>query len=218
MKNWGTVLWLVVLLALTVMAIGAVSCDDDDDDDDDNDDTAGDDDDGRIDDVPDDVNDFLDSSDIEKLKAAGMPIYTGDNPPNIEGSYLLNTLTIIYDEIGLEGMTVAQYTVTYFDQTENGGVKQNYEAPDVGDTANGLGAFISGDGDCFTVFVDTTGMVSGCDYKLPAIHSACLTGSGMTDYFWGVLMKEKVGTGCDALIPVDAARVLEEIDGVAEEI
>ena len=186
-------------------------------DDDTADDDAGDDNDDndRINGVPDEVNDFLDPEDLAKLEDAGMQIYPGDNPPNIEGSYLVDSQVIVYDEIGMEGDPVANYIQTYYDQKSDGSIKNSYEAIGIDDTATGLGAFISGDKDCFSVYVRVDGSADGCNYASPIIYSGCLADEGIEGFSLGLIMKSKQGDNCDALMPEGAARIIKEQDGLA---
>jgi len=207
---FGLMMGLIAVMSLGLGCAGGSGDDDDDDDSGDDDDT--------IDDVPDDVNDFLDPEDLEAIEDAGMPVHRGDNPPNVEGSYGLDSLIITYDELGMEGWTIAYYEMTYYDQTSAGAIKNDYEAPDAGDVGTGIGGFISGDDGCFSVYLDIEGEASGCSYKLPAVHSGCMDSNGIADFYWGFIMKEKSGTNCDALMPEGAVRVIEESDGLAAEL
>ena len=221
MKTRGWLVVFVLLLlggACSLLACADLMGDDDDDDDDTSGDDDDDDDGGRIDDVPDDVNDFLDQEDIDKLKNAGLEIYTGDNPPNIEGSYLANSQITVYDDAGQVGYQPADYIYTFADQTDAGSISHSYDSPDAGDSGSGLGAFISGDGDCFSVFVRVEGSTYECDYEMPEIFSGCLNDEGIADFAIGFIMTDKEGFGCDALIEEGQARIIEEEDGLAEEI
>lgn len=205
--------WLLMLAGVLAVAFLLPACDlFGGDDDDGGDDDGGDD---EIEDVPDEVNDFLDPEDIEKLEDAGMTIYTGDNPPNVEGTYDLDSLVISYDEIGMEGYPLAYYWIKYYDQTDDGKIKLDYESPDAGDVGSGIGAFIAGDGNCYSVFVNAEGDSFGCHYKMPSIHSGCKNSSGIADFQWGLIMKEKSGENCDYLMPEGAVRIVDETDGMA---
>lgn len=204
-------IWMWIFASFLVFGLFAFGCDTGGDDDDDD----GGDDGGDIPDVPDDVNDFLDQEDIDKLEDAGMTIHTGDNPPNVEGTYDLNSLVITYDEIGMEGWPIDYYWIKYYDQTDDGEIKLDYEGAGGTDVGDGLGAFISGDGKCFTVYIDTKGNASGCDYEMPSLHSGCLETTGIKDFQWGFIMKKKSGENCDYLMPEGAARIVDETDGMA---
>lgn len=214
--------WLLSVLGVLVFAFLLPACDllgggDDDEGDEEDGDGDGEGDGDEIEDVPDDVNNFLDPEDIEKLEEAGMTIYTGDNPPNVEGTYDLDSLVISYDELGMEGISVGYYWIRYYDQTDDGEIKLDYEGADGSDAGSGLGAFIAGDGKCFSVFVDAEGDYNGCHYKMPSIHSGCKEPNGIANFQWGFVMKEKSGDNCDLLMPEGAVRIVDETDGMASE-
>lgn len=177
------------------------------------------DDENDIEGVPSQVNNFLDSNDIEELENAGMEIHKGADPPNIEGSYELNSLIITYDQVGMEGYTVAYYEIRYYDQKSDGTIKMDYESSQAGDYGYGVGAFISGDDNNYTVYIEAEGSITNCDYKMPSIHSGTKSASDdINDFYWGLIMTEKEGTNCDQLMPEDAVRIIKESDGTASEI
>lgn len=173
----------------------------------------------RIEGVPDEVNEFLDPEDVQAIEGAGMVIHRGNNPPNVEGIYLADSLIVTYDDYGGEGMMISPYQVRYYNQTDQGRVSLDYETIPPSDEGSGLGAFISGDNGCFTVFIDIEGAVSGCEYAMPSLHSGCVGDDGVEGFVWGLIMRHKYGgAACDALLPEGAVRLATEIDGVAEKL
>jgi len=168
---------------------------------------------GPIDGVPSEVNNFFGQADLDKLKEAGMNINTGINPPDITGTYLGDTLVISYDDTDATGMSVSRYQYTFYDQTAAGAIKVDYTALDAADVATGTGGFISGEGTCFSIYLDTKGVADTCNYKTPNIISGCLNTSGdITSWQQGLIMTEKEGS-CDTLIPVGHRRIISETDG-----
>jgi hypothetical protein len=182
----------------------------DTDDDGGDDDTAG-----VIGSVPDGVNDFLSSGDIEALEGVGMPIHYGDAPTVIEGRYVLDSLLIVYDETGDTGAALNIYDITFHDQSGDGSLKTDYNDRSSSDSGFGVSAFISGDGACFTVFADASGALGDCRYSLPFLFSGCQSAGGIQNFHWGMIMKRVEGTGC-AVMPVGAVRIIQESDGLAE--
>lgn len=192
---------------------------DDDSSGDDDDDSTGDDDDADddADVVPDDVDDFIDADQRAALEEVGLIIYGGDDPPDIGGSYYLDSIEITYDDSNM-WLDIVDYTYEFYNQTRDGEISLNYEAPAVDDVAEGVGAFISGDGDCFSIFIDAEGTASGCDYELPGIISGCLTSDGIAKWTNGFIMGSKSGENCDALMPTDHRRIIAETDDLAEKL
>lgn len=213
--------WLLILLTGLVLA---TACGDDDDDNDDNDaggdddDAGGDDDDSSGGDIPDGVFDFMDQDDIDALEDGGMPIYTGDSPPDVEGTYALNSLTILYYDADpdLEGMALSPGTIAYSGQTEDGGLGATDSAIYSDDVSIATG-YIAGSGDCYTAFLEVVGEQMGCAFEAVGAHSGCVADDGIEDFYWGGIMKEKGDSGnCGMLNPVDSVFIAVEQDGLIE--
>jgi len=99
------------------------------------------------------IQDFKDNSHImDAITAAGTPIYDGDTPPNIEGEY--NTYEcIVYDACANAASHIGGYLSSifkYYDQTSSNTIKcsEKYSSG----YSTGIGSFISGYGDYFTVW------------------------------------------------------------------
>ncbi|MCB9476435.1 MAG: hypothetical protein H6685_06150 [Deltaproteobacteria bacterium] len=219
--------WIFGVLAFLGALSLALSCGGDDDsttarvgeDDDDATPTADDDDEGTAFEVPDGVFDFLDEEEMQDLADTGVTIYDGDVPPNVEGIYLLDSLEITYDEQGLTGFPIVPITLKFHDQSGDNTLKTDYESSL--DSGLGIGSFIAGKGDCFSVFVRLEVNAGGCRYKSPTIYSACTGESGLVNLQWSFLIKDKnppdtePGSPCTEIIPDGAKRIVEEKDGLA---
>lgn len=170
-----------------------------------------------IKDVPDPVNEFLNNFDIKRYEDAGMKVYRGNNPPNIEGSYKSNSLTVLFDSgnIADPGDELYNYTYRFFDQKENGTISFAVKG-EANDEGEGVGAFISGDDKCFTVYVDTKGKAYQCNIRQAELFSACKTDHGLEQYKEGIVMKKREGTGCDELMSVGDLRINMEEDSLVE--
>ena len=207
MTKWPAIL-VLICVALT---IGFFACEEEGDDDDDDDD----------DDIPAGVFDFIDQEDLDAIEGGGMPIHLGNSPPNIEGVYALDSLIILYysyDE-SIEGVQTANGEITYHDQTTDGGIQCDDYTFYHGDFATGNGGFISGSGDCYSVYLQVTGEMLGCAFEAVSVHSGCLGNEGIEDFYWGGIMKERASGGdCDKLNPVDSVFLVYESDGLAAEV
>jgi hypothetical protein len=171
--------------------------------------------------VPHPVNQFLDESDIAKIRSHGVTIYTGTTPPDITGNYLLNSLSVLYDPGTWSGAYpvgyhIPSYVYGFSNQKADGSISAHYYSDEIDDTANGLGAFISGENNCFTVFINQVGDTNDCHYSSPQIISACMAPTGIKNFTNSYLPKEKDGSGCDELAPIGYLRIAEESDGLAE--
>lgn len=174
----------------------------------------------KIKDVPDPVNEFLNKFDIEKYEKAGIKVYKGDNPPNIEGSYYFNSLVLFYDEPwdeqGEIGDGIVNYNYKFYDQKSDGTINSSYTAESAPSEAVGIGAFISGNENCFTIFVDDKGRGFSCNTREARLISACKTDKGLEQVKDSFIMKEKEGSDCNELMPVGNLRIITEDDGLAD--
>ena len=150
--------------------------------------------------IPRQVESFLSQEDILALESVGMNIYKGSSPPKIEGSYLLTTLDVFYDDLNSKPPdAMAHYTYIFKNQIA-GKISVSFSAPATNDSATDLGGYVSGNGDCFNVFVEIKGTDDQCNYTMPSIFTGCLTGNGIIEWQWGFVMGEKVGATCDKML------------------
>jgi len=171
--------------------------------------------------VPDDVSDFLDEDDLKELEELGLDIYTGENPPAVFGDYYLDSLVIEYDTSGNEGMQIVPYDWHYTAPGGRGDLTCSYESDattGMDDVAEGLAGWTSGEGNCFTVYIDFAGNANGCEYKMPMVQSGCLTDGGIKDFTIAYVMKDKdeLNPACLSMMPIDAKRITVETDKLAE--
>lgn len=130
--------------------------------------------------VPSQVKNFLSNENLQKMDEAGMNIYTGDNPPSIEGTYIVNDLVIKYDPKG-GNFPLLTYYYTFKDQKDNTvNFSHRSEKTEKGevDLAEGKGVFISGEGNCFSVYLNNDEQIGQCESKSVDIFSACKDKSG----------------------------------------
>lgn len=140
--------------------------------------------------VPVAVKAFLSDENLQNMDEAGMNIYTGDNPPNIEGTYVYKDMAVKYDPNGYKFPIVTYYytfkdqnddTVLFSHRSEGGGPKGESS------TGVGKGVFISGEGNCFSVYLDNDDKMGQCESKSVEIFSACKDKKGLVDMDQGTL-------------------------------
>ena len=129
--------------------------------------------------IPDGAQEIIDQEDLNHFEENGFEVYRGSNPPNIEGSYLLDDSVISYDEDGeSNGQDLFNYTWSFSDQSGDE-VQVAYSAPE-GDSASGIGGFLAGDGDCFTLISEVEGTDSNdCSYARDHLISGCIAEDGL---------------------------------------
>jgi hypothetical protein len=171
------------------------------------------DDDGEIDNVPDGVNDLFTPELLESFRNAGLPIYTGLEPPTAAGSFYADTLQITYDDLDQE-LALVPYMFTFVNQTASGAIRVSYDC-DAGDSSTDNPAFIAGEGMCFSVFADIAGysIPDNCNYAQLVIYSACFAADGnLNEFGFGISLSSTSGD-CAGTLPAGHHRIITEIDG-----
>ncbi len=101
------------------------------------------------------IQDFKDNSYImDAINAAGITIYDGTTPPLIEGEYNTNEITV-YNASSNLSFVIGQYLNSlfkYYDQESDNTIKCAESS--TGLYSDGIGAFISGTGQYYTVWLE----------------------------------------------------------------
>ena len=156
---------------------------------------------------------------LHQIRAKGMPIYEGTNPPNIEGIYLLDNLRFHYSsDPGEKGFTKGDKAVNYkyrFYQQNGVKLKSDYRALKFGvnDIATGSGAIISGSGNNFTVFLNHAAHTEGVKNNDIILISGEITPEGIKDLLLTLTVTEKEDTN-NQIMKVGVYRIFQH-EGIA---
>ena len=151
--------------------------------------------------------------------ATHMPIYAGNTPPNIEGTYLVSVQTLVYASDNHDKKTFADYYANFSNQNKSKNTIdfQNKEVNNSGTVisqSNKTEMVLLGNGDNFTIFNVTEGIASGAQYKQAIILSGTMTGEGIKDIYLGILMLDKDDPN-NKLMKVGTYRIFNDGDGLA---
>lgn len=168
-----------------------------------------------------DINDFISEEIFDILDSLGMPINTGGNPANIEGTYLVSPMVLTksnrsFDDIG---KTYADKTFTFLDQND-GNLTLTTALTQGGGVGEGLGSFIVGNGNNFSVFVriKKVNLEHNDSTLTTQIFSGTLTSDGITNLYNALVMLDDFGDPNDRYIAIGDARVFYDEDGFSERI
>ena len=159
---------------------------------------------------------------LHQIRAQGMPIYEGTNPPNIEGIYLLDNLRFHYSsDPGEKGFTKGDKAVNYkyrFYQQNGVKLKSDYRALKFGvnDIATGSGAIISGSGNNFTVFLNHAAHTEGVKNNDIILISGEITPEGIKDLVLTLTVTEKEDTN-NQIMKVGVYRIFQH-EGIARRV
>ena len=141
--------------------------------------------------IPDGVDEFLTGSALNALEDAGVPVYRGTEPPFVEGDYLAEQMRLRFSDIeGETGSDSAPTDFRFYDQTDDGDITVDYSVLDI-ERGDGLGSFISGGEDCFTIFVELESHIGSCTAQTVSLISACTHELGFEDFDWGLMLVDK---------------------------
>lgn len=147
-----------------------------------------------------------------------IPIYGGINPPNIEGSYFVSPQILVHSELNNDysGMHFTDEYFRFYDQDSIANTIQFSKKTVTGSSwGDGNGAFISGSGNNFTVFLSVTGETYGISNKLTYLISGTKTDDGIRNLIYTLVMVDKGDDPSHKLIPIGAYRVIRDEDGIS---
>ena len=163
--------------------------------------------------VPDDVRDKMEDY---------MPIYDGILPPVVEGTYIVEPMTAVFCEDYESGFGYAPGTEMtyphYLEFSNQNRLRNTIDMRGVEGTStqSGEGSFISGSGNNFTIFFNTTGQSYGVDVKTALVISGTKTDLGIADLYYAFVMVEKGDDPDHEVMDEGIFRVFNDGDGLSE--
>ncbi len=167
------------------------------------------------------IQNIVPAAALADLKAKGLVVNEGSQPPNIEGVYLASPMRLVSpygptDNYSI-GKIIADYRYRFYSQVGDE-VKLDYTNAN-NDTGTGQGAFVSGYGNKFTLFIATTGVSRGVNYKAVNVISGEITANGIANFQQALILTEKTGDSSNTvLIPLNQSRVWEDGNLLASKI
>ncbi len=160
------------------------------------------------------INDLVSEEILNNMKQLGMNINTGDTPPSIKGSYLVSPFILLKSNRPGDnaGKKFADYKVKFYNQdNENLEVAVDYvNGPEKG---NGIGAFIVGNNNKFTVFAEMTSRSGGATAKTVQVLSGEIADNGIKNFYYANFMLDNNGNPNDVWIENGEGRVIYDSDG-----
>jgi len=161
-----------------------------------------------------DVHNIIPDDILENFKDLGIEINGGNNPPNIEGIYFVSPDILVKSNFSdgfSPGYKFADMLITFSEQdnTKLTVVCDYINGPQIG---SGLGSFVTGNGNKFSVFTEVTGTMSSYPFKSVEIYSGEITSSGIKNFYSALMITEEApGT-----IKRGQGRLIYDSDGFSE--
>jgi hypothetical protein len=156
---------------------------------------------------------------IDTLRRKGMIIHEGVTPPALDGAFRASPYELLTpygpEDAWRRGKVIPDYKFRFYDQSDDRlAIKMDKKQPLGNDVSTGLGAFVAGSDQTFTIFAEISGQTGNATYTHLAVLSGELTPQGIRNFQYAFLLKEKNDPD-DDLIAVGKTRVWRDGDGFA---
>lgn len=151
----------------------------------------------------------------------GIEINKGRNPPNIEGSYLATPLQLAKNTAGGSIADQSDMYVTFSEQKNTSlTISADYMMQTMLGTtySSGTDAFLVGEDNKFTVFMDAIRAQGGYTAKTVEVFSGEMTDAGISNFQWAVFMVDDRGDPLDLWIPNGTGYFKKDNDGFSERL
>jgi len=170
-----------------------------------------------------DINNLIPDNILEAIGDLGIEINGGKNPPNIEGTYFVDTLVLVKSTAGGNIVTQWDKYVTFSKQDNTAlTIDADYTMQLEGDvgpmSSKGPGSYIVGEGNKFTVVVDGTREQGGFTAKTVEIFSGEISDLGILNYHWAVMMIDNSGNPLNVWIADGTGYAKKDGDGFSEKV
>lgn len=174
--------------------------------------------------LPSAAEDVISQSKLGDMNDLGLAVYDGYQPPDISGTYAWDDTTWVEAPRAENvGKAVCDGEITYDrDRTTSYAYDRALTGDDCAGSGSGTGIPVSGEGNCFSVFLQTTESFSGCQSRQVQVTSGCLGNDGIEGFETGWYVTEYQAAACDDLVssgempPVGEIVIQREGDGLAE--
>jgi len=169
------------------------------------------------------INSLIPDNILEAIWDIGIEINGGKNPPNIEGTYFVDTLQLVKTTTGTDIVRQWNKYVTFSGQdnttlTINADYTMNTEMSAGDMSSKGPGSYIVGEGNKFTVVVDGTREQGGYTAKTIEIFSGEISDAGIKNYHWAVMMVDNSGNPLGVWIQNSTGYTKKDGDGFSERV
>lgn len=166
-----------------------------------------------------DINDFVPQSVLDEMEDMGMPINEGVNPPNIQFRYLASPFILFNSNRSSDviGKKYGDYYIQFSEQNNNT-LTVKMASANAGQESEGIGGFIVGDDNRFSVFAKVNSELKGEKAVLLNMISGKVGSDGITDFYFANFMLDDNGDPGDVWIEVGDGRILYDSDGFSEKI
>lgn len=170
-------------------------------------------------DLPTVVQQIVPEALIDTLRSKGMVINEGLTPPALTGIFRASPFELFApygpEDSWKKGKVIGDYKYRFYDQSaDKVSIKVDSKQPSGNDTSTGLGAFVAGKNNSFTIFAEVSGTTGKATYKQLAVISGEISAQGIRNFQYSFILKEKNDPN-DELIAAGKARVWRDSDALS---
>ncbi|ALO14580.1 hypothetical protein [Salinivirga cyanobacteriivorans] len=162
-----------------------------------------------------DITDLVPQDILDEMEDLGLQINGGGNPPSLENTYLASPFILQSSNISTDyvGMTFPDFYAT-FEEQDNNNLTIEYSYENGSESGSGLGGFIVGEDNDFTVFVGVTSEnYYGELAENVQVISGTLASDHIVDLQAALFMIDNNGNPSGAWIENGQGRVIYDEDG-----
>jgi hypothetical protein len=171
-----------------------------------------------------DINNIVPKDVQDEMEDLGISLNGGGNPPNIAGSFLMSPLILVETTIPNDFELGHLFSDVYFrfSEQDNNNLTIKFEYvfnSEEQSSGEGTGAFITGSGNDFSVFVENLQTDEhGHRSRNVQVYSGTVTSSGIRDLYMAIFMIDDGGDPDDNLIENGQGRLFYDSDRFSERI
>lgn len=168
-----------------------------------------------------DIKNIVPDNILTIITNLGMPMYTGKTPPSLVNFYKLSPRTLKSSNIPNDysaGTKFYDMNIHFYNQNNTAlSLKMDFaEMGSGGGTGSGQGAFISGSGNNFSVFLQVSYTASGQTCEMIEVFSGTMTSTGIKDLYDALFMVNDHGDPGNLWIANGQGRVFYDSDGMSQ--
>ena len=164
-----------------------------------------------------DIQNIVPDSTLNKIIALGMPINKGTKPTSLTNIYLATPFLLKASNVPQDyaiGYKFTDYRVRLYDQDNDKlTIKLDYKSgPESG---KGIGGFLSGNGNDFSLFVKVLSFNSGDSAQNIQIISGTITPEGIKNFHFANFMIDNYGNPHGKWIGNETGRIIYDSDSIS---
>ncbi len=163
-----------------------------------------------------DIKNIVDDATLKTITDLGMPINKGSNPTSLVNFYKASPLTLkatnVLNDYAL-GHVFSDYKFHFYAQ-DNAKLTIKFDYVAGAESGTGLGAFISGEGNNFSVFVQVHSSSGGKPAEVIHIISGTITSTGISNFYFANFMLNNYGDTSGTWMANGHGRIFYDGDGV----